>query len=187
MTRIFRKVRDAGLLLGLLFLGALVAAKLEEGAAVSIEGPFVAVDGDTLAVGGERLRLKGIDAPEIRQTCGTAGREWRCGEDARATLEDLTSGAAVICSGSERDRYERLLVHCRSGALDINAEMVKRGMAVASGDDGGEEAQAREQSVGVWSGTFERPRQWRVQHGMMDDPSAAEGFMAWLTGLFASE
>ncbi|CAD7045638.1 succinoglycan biosynthesis protein [Pseudorhizobium endolithicum] len=185
MTRIIRKVRDAGLFLALIFLGALIAARLEDSAAVSISGPFVAVDGDTLAAGAERLRLEGLDAPEARQTCEDgSGRNWRCGEEARATLERLTSAASVVCSGSERDRYGRLLVRCRNGGLDINAELVKAGMAVASGDYSSEEAEARSGGEGLWTGEFERPRDWRVRHGMMDDPSAAEGFLAWLKGWF---
>jgi hypothetical protein len=45
------------------------------------------VDGDTLAIGAQRIRLQGIDAPEIDQTCldGT-GTLWRCG----AAREELT-------------------------------------------------------------------------------------------------
>jgi len=183
VTRIYRKLRDAGLLLALVFLGALVAARLEDSSAVSIGGPFVAIDGDTLAVGAERLRLHGLDAPEVRQTCtDRRGRDWRCGEEARAALERLTSAASVMCSGSERDRYDRLLVACRDGELDINARMVALGLAVASGNYASEEAQAQEKGEGVWAGEFERPRDWRVRHGVMDDPSAAEGILAWLKG-----
>lgn len=185
MTSIARKLRNAALALAFVFLGSLIAAKLEDVTALRLDGPFVAIDGDTLALGADRLRLAGFDAPEARQTCQDAdGRDWRCGERSRAELERLTSAASVVCSGSSRDRYERLLVHCRDGGLDINAEMVRLGFAVASGDYAAEERHARDEGIGLWSGAFERPRDWRVRHGMMDDPSAAAGLLAWLRDLF---
>lgn len=185
MTSLIRKLRGSGLLLALVFLGALLAAKLDDVASLHLNGPFVAIDGDTLAAGAERLRLLGLDAPEARQVCqDAAGDDWSCGEEARAALEGLSSAASVVCSGSDRDRYERLLVTCRDGALDLNAELVRLGLAVASGDYSAQERAARTGGQGLWAGTFERPRDWRIRHGMMDDPAAAEGLLAWLKGLF---
>ncbi|MCJ8518119.1 endonuclease YncB(thermonuclease family) [Pseudorhizobium tarimense] len=185
MTPIFRKLRDAGLLLAFVFLGALIASKLDEVASVRLDGPFVAIDGDTLAVGAERLRLEGLDAPEAQQVCQDgSGRDWACGEAAREALERLTSAASVVCSGASRDRYDRLLVRCRDGGLSVNAELVRLGLAVASGDYGSEEGEAKSKAQGLWAGSFERPRDWRVRHGMMEDPAAAEGILAWLKGLF---
>lgn len=187
MTSLIRKLRGSGLLLAFVLLGALIAAKLDEVASVRLEGPFVAIDGDTLAVGAERLRLEGIDAPEARQVCqDQGGRDWACGEEAQTALERLTSAASTVCSGSDRDRYDRLLVRCRNGGLDINAEMVRTGIAVASGDYRSEEGKARDEGQGLWAGAFERPRDWRVRHGMMDDPGLAESLLAWLKGLCGS-
>ena len=174
-------------MLAFVFLGALIAAKLDDAASVRLDGPFIAIDGDTLAVGAERLRLEGVDAPEIRQVCQDgSGEDWPCGEEARAALERLVSAASAVCSGSSRDRYDRLLVRCRDGALDINAQMVRTGLAIASGGYGSEEEEAREGSHGLWAGSFERPRDWRIRHGVMDDPAVAEGILAWLKGLFGS-
>lgn len=187
MTSILRKLRSSGLLLAVVFLGALIAAKLDDVASVRLDGPFVAIDGDTLAMGAERLRLEGLDAPEVRQVCQDgSGVDWPCGAEAQAALERLTSAASTVCSGSSRDRYDRLLVRCRDGALDINAQMVRIGLAIAAGDYGSEEGAARQGSQGLWAGSFERPRDWRVRHGVMDDPAAAEGLLAWLKGLFGS-
>lgn len=185
MTSLIRKLRGSSLLLALVFLGALLAAKLDDVASLRLDGPFVAIDGDTLAAGAERLRLLGLDAPEASQVCqNAAGEDWSCGEEAREALEGLSSAASVVCSGSDRDRYERLLVTCRAGTLDINAELVRLGLAVASGDYSAQEREARTSGQGLWAGTFERPRDWRIRHGMMDDPAVAEGLMAWLKGLF---
>jgi endonuclease YncB( thermonuclease family) len=47
------------------------------------------IDGDSLEVAGENIRLIRIDAPEGRQLCQRAGREWRCGDDATAALGQL--------------------------------------------------------------------------------------------------
>lgn len=188
MTRFIRKIRSAGLFLAFIFLGSLIAAKLDDVGTLSIGGPFATIDGDTLAAGIERLRLEGIDAPEIRQVCKDGeGREWSCGEEARVALERLIAAPGVECKASERDRYERLLVRCRAGSQDINAEMVRLGMAVSSGDYRSEETAAREKRAGLWTGEFEKPREWRIMHGMMDDSGMTEGFMAWLKGLFRSE
>ncbi len=47
------------------------------------------IDGDSLWVGGNEVRLKGIDAPEGRQTCRRSGAIWGCGEAARSALVGL--------------------------------------------------------------------------------------------------
>lgn len=182
MTRIMRRLRDAGLFVCFILLASLITAKLELNGEVAIAGPFVAIDGDTLAAGAERLRLQGVDAPEIRQVCRTGNdAEWACGEAARAALEQLVATTAVECRASQRDRYDRLLVRCRSGGRDINAELVRTGMAVASGDYRQDEARARQEKSGLWAGSFDRPRDWRARQGMMDDPGLAGGWMAGFT------
>ena len=83
------------------------------------------VDGDTLQVAGEggkavRVRLEGIDAPEHGQPFG---------DRAAATLRDLAEGKAVTLAGDKHDRYGRLVATVRVGDLNVNLEMVKRGMA----------------------------------------------------------
>jgi endonuclease YncB( thermonuclease family) len=131
-------------------------------------GKFHAADGDSLAIDGQRMRLKGIDAPELHQSCERAGAAWACGREARDALQRLAGTASTQCGGSEADQYGRLLVVCRSGALDINGEMVRTGMAVSYGDYGREEAAARAEKAGLWAGTFDRPRDFRDderQHG----------------------
>ena len=45
-----------------------------------IAGHAEVTDGDTLRIGATRIRLTGIDAPELAQTCtGQSGKEWPCG------------------------------------------------------------------------------------------------------------
>ncbi|MBY5333006.1 thermonuclease family protein [Rhizobium leguminosarum] len=162
MTRCLRLIRDGVTAFALLALVALIAAKLNDAAKIEHAGAFHAADGDSLTSGDERLRLEGIDAPELNQSCERAGKAWACGRAAREALQDMVLASGTLCRGSRRDRYDRLLVICRSGAGDdINATMVRRGMAISYGDYGKEEAEARAQKIGLWAGTFERPRDVR--------------------------
>lgn len=157
-----RLIRDGVTAFALLALVALISAKLNDTAKSEHAGAFHAADGDSLTLEAERLRLEGIDAPELNQSCERAGKPWPCGRAAREALQNLVLAEGTRCSGSERDRYDRLLVVCRSGAGgDINAAMVRRGMAVSYGGYGDEEAEARAEMAGLWAGTFERPRDVR--------------------------
>jgi endonuclease YncB( thermonuclease family) len=129
-----------------------------------ITGAAEAVDGDSVRLNGEDLRLKGIDAPELFQTCRVSGRETPCGREARAALRKLVSSGLVTCIGDERDRYGRLLVVCRVRGIDVNAAMVRDGHAVSFGGYQAEEADAKAAYRGLWAGEFERPRDWRARH-----------------------
>ncbi|MBA2124878.1 nuclease [Hyphomicrobium methylovorum] len=130
----------------------------------SIEGRGHPIDGDSLRVGGDEVRLKGIDAPEGRQTCRRDGTPWNCGDAARDTLRQLIGGDTVVCSVSERDRFGRLLANCRAGSRELNAGMVAAGMAVSYGGFRSEEAQAKAARKGLWGAEFQMPRAWRDEH-----------------------
>ncbi|MDK4736312.1 thermonuclease family protein [Rhizobium sp. CNPSo 3490] len=162
MTRGLRPIRDGVTAFALLVLLALIAAKINDRATIKRAGAFHAADGDSLTLGGERFRLEGIDAPELNQSCERAGKAWACGRVAREVLQEMVLASETLCQGDRRDRYDRLLVVCRSGTGgDINAGMVRRGMAVSYGGYGKEEAEARGAKAGLWAGTFERPRDVR--------------------------
>jgi endonuclease YncB( thermonuclease family) len=124
------------------------------------------VDGDTIYVDQARLRLLSMDAFESTQTCTRDGRTYACGEESTRALIRLIGQRPVRCEGDQRDRYKRPLVHCRIGSLDLGREMVRQGWAVS---EFGPEYQRDEESaqagrLGAWTGTFERPREWRKQH-----------------------
>ncbi len=176
MTRLTKTLKD-GLFLGaFLVLASLIVAKIDLNGDTRIDGPFYAIDGDTLAAGAERLRLIGIDAPESDQSCGGDGaNSWTCGETAREALSGLAASRDAYCLGSSRDRYGRVLVHCRLGETDINAALVRRGMAVASGDYHAEETAARNDGEGIWSSPFETPRAWRAAKGAALDDDGSSG------------
>lgn len=125
------------------------------------------IDGDTLELNDQRIRLWGIDAPEAGQVCqGHDGRTYECGRDAAAVLDQLTRGRRVECDTREKDRYQRAVAVCRTDAGEINAAMVRRGWAVdytkySGGRHRSDEAAAKAEGLGVWSGRFELPSEWR--------------------------
>lgn len=132
-----------------------------------IEGVMRPIDGDSFRLGDDEVRMQGIDAPEGRQTCTRGGQEWRCGEDARKQLQQLTGGRRITCKVIKRDQHGRLLARCSSGMTDLNAGMVSSGMAVSFGGDyTREERAARDAKRGLWSGEFETPREWRAKNGV---------------------
>jgi endonuclease YncB( thermonuclease family) len=134
-----------------------------------VKGRPQLVDGDSFHLAGEEVRLVGIDAPEGPQTCTRGGATWPCGEESRRHLQRLIAGRTVECVAPERDQHGRLLARCTAGEHDLNREMVASGLAVAYGDYQREETGARAAKRGLWSGEFERPRDWRRNQGSRRD------------------
>lgn len=136
-----------------------------------VVGQARVVDGDTLQVADTRIRLEGIDAPEAAQTCMRAdGGEWPCGSIASAELERLVRGRTVSCDATGLDKYGRTLAVCRVDGTDINADMVRRGLAWAfvrySPRYVGEEALARQAHAGIWQGPATPAWEYREQQWM---------------------
>ena len=135
-----------------------------------VSGPARVLDGDTLDVAGTRVRLEGIDAPELGQTCAARnGGTWRCGSAAAIALERMIGNGPVDCSTQGTDKYGRALALCRAGGRDINADMVRAGLAWAfvkySSRFVETEAEARRAGVGIWQAVTDpawtyRERQW---------------------------
>ena len=170
-----RRLRNpAGALVTLLLIAVIaVVAGLLWPEQATLSGQASAVDGDTLRIGATRIRLLGLDAVELDQTCiDAAGREWPCGRDARVFLERLTDGGVATCSADGRDRYRRVLAHCRIDGADLGGEIVRAGWAVADLEYGLPLAEARLNRRGIWSGRFDDPADWRRDHG-------AEAFDLW--------
>jgi len=133
-----------------------------------VSGVARVIDGDTLEVAGVRVRLFGIDAPEIRQSCKTAdGALWACGRWAREAVVHALHGRRLSCKAIARDRYARTVARCRAAGHDIGREFVRIGIAFAyrhySTKYVGAENHARRARLGVWSGTFVKPWRWRHQ------------------------
>ena len=152
------------------FAAALVVAGLAAAAAYLAQNEEVVsgfaqvIDGDSLRLEGHDIRISGIDAPELRQTCLALTGPYACGDVARKALIGMLAGRPVTCRISRRDRYGRRLAFCEAEGEDIGAALVSRGYAVAYGRYEREEAAARRQKLQLWSGSFERPSEWRKAH-----------------------
>ena len=152
-----------------LLLLALLAALPSAGyAQQTIVGTASVIDGDTIEVHGARIRMHGIDAPESRQECIRAdGTSWRCGQQAALALSDRIGRATVRCEPRDRDRYGRVVAVCFKGAEDLDRWMVANGWAVAyrkySLDYVADEERAKRAKLGIWSGSFEMPWDWRAR------------------------
>ncbi len=131
-------------------------------------------DGDTIVINDISIRFTGSDAPESyffgkTQTCiDGAGQEWECGNAATEKLKQLINNQTVRCSDEGKDRYGRTLGICYVGEMDLQAEMVKSGMAVAylKYSDRYEQEQnfAKKAKAGMWSGEFQEPETWRREN-----------------------
>ncbi|SFT78957.1 Endonuclease YncB, thermonuclease family [Mesorhizobium sp. YR577] len=178
----FRKFLDYCVAFAILGLIVLIVARLDRVETRQTTGAAIVNDGDSITLGAERIRLRGIDAPEYTQTCQKDGADYPCGRRAREALARLVAGKSVSCSGWERDRYNRLLGVCTAGGVDLNRAQVEQGWAVAYGDYDDLEQAARQKGLGIWAGTFERPREWRDTHRMPVEPhhGSAGSMLNWL-------
>ena len=139
-----------------------------------IIGEAEVTDGDTIIINDIRIRFTGSDAPESyffgkTQTClDGKGREWECGYAATQKLKELINNQTVRCTDEGQDRYGRTLGICYVGDMDLQAEMVKSGMAVAylrySDRYEKEQNYAKKVKAGMWAGEFKQPEVWRREN-----------------------
>lgn len=135
---------------------------------VQILGAATVIDGNTLEIYGQPIRLFGIDAPELNQTCISHGEIWRCGDAAAAALAQEVSGRTVGCAMREVERAVRRGAICYVGATDLNEHLVSHGWAVPLLEDGGEYTAAARRAdlagLGIWASEFVTPAQWKRQN-----------------------
>lgn len=137
-------------------------------AAQQVSGRARAADGDSLDLSGIAVRLHGVDAPELMQSCERGGANWACGKEAASKLASLVAGRDVMCEQKDVDQHGRIVATCRVGAVDLGAAMVDAGLAVAltqfSDRYIAAEARARASRLGLWGGTFQLPGDYRAAH-----------------------
>lgn len=172
LTRLRWRRRFRSLLALLLLAAMAMAAWLALPAPVHIVPLVHVIDGDSLIVRQDgasvTIRLTGIDAAEYRQDCARRdASRWPCGREARTALEKLAGQGPLHCEVAAKDRYDRTLAACRTrpvpDGIDLGAEMVRQGWAVATSDAYlVEEAEAQAQRRSIWQGDFMPPADWRA-------------------------
>lgn len=183
VTRLRWRRRLRSLVALVLLAGLAITAWFGLPANITIAPLLHVIDGDSLTVRQEQdaiaIRLTGIDAVEYRQDCARAdGSRWPCGHEARSALERLAGRGPLHCEYAAKDRYGRTLASCRTqpdpGGIDLGAEMVRQGWAVATSDAYRiEEAEAQAKRRGIWQGRFARPADWRAAQNRPDAITAS--------------
>ena len=113
-----------------------------------------------------RIRLWGVDAIESTQTCSMDAKPWDCAAEIKTKLKAHLSGETVVCEPQYFDRYHRVVAKCVAHNADIGAWLVSEGLALdykqySNGAYQSQEAQAKNQHLGIWRGQFIPPWQWR--------------------------
>jgi len=147
-----------------LIVGALISSVAAAKSDIITGKPRV-IDGDTIEVSGQKVRLHGVDAPESRQTCQKGGVEWLCGREASKAMRIIVGRSEVACEAIDTDRYGRIVGRCVTGGNDIGEALVSQGLALAyrrySKDYVDAESGAKASQLGMWSGQFIPPWDWR--------------------------
>jgi len=149
---------------------AIVALAATSAAASGLRGMPTVIDGDTISLAGRTLRLHGIDAPELGQSCTIEGRAYDCGVISRSALMDLTAGTPVACEILTQAKVSDTdpkgeVVRCTAGGYDLSEGMAYTGWALADRSATArytqleESAQAKKR--GMWKGAFVTPWDWR--------------------------
>jgi endonuclease YncB( thermonuclease family) len=146
-------------------LGATLFSWLTTGVALAVADEVI--DGDTLVVEGQHMRLFGIDAFELQQTClDRSGSPWHCGVAAKAALAELVQDQAIACTVVDDSGDQGYVARCTvRDEVDLGGYLVRAGLALADPDAGDEylavEQSARAAAAGAWAGTFAPPWSWR--------------------------
>ena len=139
-----------------------------------ISGIAKVTDGDTIQIKGKKIRFFGIDAPEKKQQCKkpwltisfiSFSKDYPCGQISTDKLKKKINNKLLICKWSNKDRYKRFIAECFKDKTNVNAWMVRNGYAVAyrkySKKFVSQEIFAKKEKLGLWSGTFMMPWDYR--------------------------
>ena len=151
--------------LALSCLGACLSLWLAIGVALALADEVV--DGNTLVVEGQPMRLFGVDAFELQQTClDRSGEPWHCGVAAKAALAELVQDQAIACTVVDDAADDAYLARCTvRDEVDLGGYLVRAGLALADRDVADDyvplEQSAKAAAAGAWGGTFVPPWVWR--------------------------
>lgn len=148
-------------------LAAVLLAATPAQAEITGKRPNV-LSGDTLELLGLRIRLYGIDAPEIEQTCRIGTEAWNCGSDARWAAIDRIGSNWVACVARGVDADGTMAAVCYLGGVggpELNGWLVAQGWALAYRPETpaylAQEEAAQRAGKGLWRSQFVAPWIWR--------------------------
>jgi endonuclease YncB( thermonuclease family) len=160
------------------FISTSFSNSFDFGETMVVSGKASIIDGDTIRINKKKIRLYGIDAPELKQTCGWLSRGR--GEESKWILEQILKNEIITCFYKQKDKYGRIIGICYVGELDhipilmlspqfeINGVMVNMGLAIAYKRYSNRyiklEDDAKKNKRGVWKGKFEKPEEWRKKN-----------------------
>lgn len=132
----------------------------------AVEGHANAVTGAMLSIKGLHIKLLGIEAPYMQQTCADKfGQGYACGQYARNWLQDWLQNKMVKCHIISPENNGRATGVCFAEGYDVGAVVVNAGWAVAYTKNTDiyvpYENQAGTNKRGLWAGSFYRPWDWK--------------------------
>ncbi len=132
---------------------------------VELAGKARALSGDMIRIGRTRIRLFGVDAPELNQSCRAQRENWKCGQEAKKALDEIIDGQNVTCERKTVNGRRGVYAVCKAGKFTLNAILAREGWVLADPNQSDEfrkhELVARIAKVGMWRGEFVPPWDWR--------------------------
>lgn len=136
---------------------------------LEVTGTAQAITGDLITINNLDIRLYGIDAPEIGQTCwNVRGVAYDCGIGARNMMTRILNDRTLHCVIFAERQDGAAIGTCRldtEEGTDLGRVMVLIGWAFAdralSDRYDRSEGVAQADRAGVWSGRAQRPSIWR--------------------------
>ena len=113
-------------------LAGWLASPAPVAAGVVIEGVAHFVDADTIDIAGVRIRVQGIDAPELDETCQRDnGAVWHCGAWSAQEARRRWQGEWLTCFDLGERTHDRVVAQCLHDGRDIAAVMVAEGVVLS--------------------------------------------------------
>jgi endonuclease YncB( thermonuclease family) len=156
-------MRKRGLACGAMLAGGALIALLTMPAlaADEIKGEANVISGNEILVGKKTVRLFGMSAPDLKETCDVNEAKIKCGIVAWAELIKLADGQAVSCDREELPAGATAVDKsaeygtCYIGETDLNEAMVRSGWANAVSEQTDryevDEADAKDSGRGLWA------------------------------------
>ena len=131
-----------------------------------ITGVSRVVSGDTITIGRYIIKLFGVAAPDISQTCASSsGAGYRCGQQSISWLSEWLADNEITCHIINKTERGILNGVCLLGDYDIGAAIVNAGWAVADARQNAiyvpYQQQASANRRGLWEGEFYMPWDWQ--------------------------